>query len=35
MDANSCIDGSTSQRNDHRSVTGYPCHNQGGNQVYL
>jgi hypothetical protein len=33
MGANYCVDGSTGSKNYNQPVIGYPCHNQGGNQV--
>jgi len=30
-----CIDGSTGHRDLNKAVIGFPCHQQGGNQVEL
>jgi hypothetical protein len=35
MGASACVDGSTSHKDLNKAVIGYPCHNDGGNQVYM
>ncbi|CAF4018332.1 unnamed protein product, partial [Adineta steineri] len=30
-----CVDGGTNHHDHHKPVIGYPCHSQGGNQLFL